>query len=241
MKLGGLMHTPEVKKVLSIDMDYIMEPCINLYNDLCGGEDDSFNIWARVQEARDIERHLSINEENLLTINNVFTKNILNIKKENILFAENHDAILNLLCEGIPESQKYDIWNIDHHHDIYYNDESKHHVEKFNFTAMADWVWYLKSNNLLNNYTWVRNQNSAPFYDIGNGFVFQEVSSHNISKIMNLEYDYLFICKSPHWFPDKFHHYFEMLKNTASNLKSAVFETAKGGYCIDGKSRPLAR
>ena len=36
-----------LKRVLSIDMDYIMEPCIQLYNDLVAGYHNERDIWER--------------------------------------------------------------------------------------------------------------------------------------------------------------------------------------------------
>lgn len=45
-------------KILSIDFDAIMFPCIKLYNDYCTGNENSTQIWNRIDFERDIQQYL---------------------------------------------------------------------------------------------------------------------------------------------------------------------------------------
>ena len=61
------------KNILSIDMDYILSPCINIYNDLVVANLPPENIWETVSKLRDADKHISYDNENLHYIFNVFS------------------------------------------------------------------------------------------------------------------------------------------------------------------------
>ena len=45
-------------KILSIDFDTIMFPCIKLYNDYCMGNANDTQIWNQLEFERDISQYL---------------------------------------------------------------------------------------------------------------------------------------------------------------------------------------
>ena len=94
----------KTKKILSIDMDYILAPCINLYNDMVLASNSPEKVWENINNLRNIDKHISYDNENLQYIFNVFTSALSKLKdKSNVTFATNHDAILFELG-----SQKYE-------------------------------------------------------------------------------------------------------------------------------------
>ena len=47
------------KTIVTIDFDYIMSPCIKLYNDMCGGDANPTECWDRIEIERRINNHIS--------------------------------------------------------------------------------------------------------------------------------------------------------------------------------------
>ena len=56
-------------KVLSIDFNYIMYPCIDLYNDMCFGDGNPTLTWDNIEHIRNIEDKLSFDKQYFLFIN----------------------------------------------------------------------------------------------------------------------------------------------------------------------------
>lgn len=236
------MKEIKLKKVLSIDMDFIMGPCIQLYNDMVAGYQNEYDVWERVRKERDIEPHLRYDENKLAFIFDIFTKGIMDADKDKIMFARNHDSILDLLCTEEGKQYVYDIVNIDHHHDIGYSFDNFREVENFDFASLNNWVWYLNKHNRLRTYTWVRNANSGelgkPTEDFKVDFIYEPTEDYRHPKFFEEKYDYVFVCCSPEWFPEKFVHLFLIMRQIAFNLKGMEYDIRTDRYCIGEKSKP---
>ncbi len=234
-----------LKRVLSIDMDYIMEPCIQLYNDLVAGYHNERDIWERIKIERDIESHLEYNQSKLSFLFDIFLKALLEVDSDKVMFARNHDSILNLLCTEEGKSQIYDIVNIDHHHDILYSEDGHREVENFDFTSLNNWVWYLNKYNRVRKYTWVKNPNSQEFVepntDFCLDFIYESTTDYLDPNLIEPRFDYVFVCCSPEWFPERYLHFFLILKQMAFNVKGIEYETRMDRYCVDEKSRPYEK
>ena len=77
------------------------------------------------------------------------------LNKEKIHFIKQHHSIFHLLDKNF----KYNIINIDHHHDWCYKDsEFNNNIDKVN---CGNWVKYLSDINCLEEYIWIKNQNSS--------------------------------------------------------------------------------
>lgn len=239
------MKEIQLKKVLSIDMDYIMGNCIELYNDLAAGNRNEHDLWQMMEQMRNIEPHLQYDENKLAFIFDIFTKGVMDAKPENIMFARNHDCILNLLCTEEGKRYVYDVVNIDHHHDIFYSEQNYREVENFDFAFLNDWVWYLNKYNRLRTYTWVCNPTSKDFQKPDDNFIidfiYQQTTDYQNPELFNCTYDYVFICCSPEWFPEKYKHLFFIMKQLAANLKQRDYEYRTDMYCVNEKSRPYEK
>ena len=232
----------KVKKVLSIDMDYIMGPSIQLYND-CAGNDEfrQGKFWEKVNQLRGLDEFLKYDEKSLLYVMELFAKNAAALKPENIFFASEHDMILEFLCaDEAKKDFRFDIYNVDHHHDIYYNPQQKSEVDRFDFACLANWVYYLGKNHKIEKYHWISNNLSQPFDKNELHNLIFPVDFDTAKKRKNLfdiDFDYVFVCRSAEYFPDKFKHFFELLRVTACGIHRQDFPVWNQDYCIDGKTR----
>lgn len=238
------MKDNNVKNVLSIDMDYIMAPCINMYNDCAGSEEfKNGDFWTQVNMIRNIDKYLEYEPSKLLAVVDVFTHAIKDVPKNKIMFAEEHDMILELLCREDNIKETFNLYNMDHHHDIYYGPEQKSEIERFDFACLANWVYYLGKNEKLHKYYWIKNDNSAPFDESQISeltFPFDDDKAFkDPAKLREIKFDYVFCCNSSEYFPAKFEYLFEMLIFIAENMKNTTYTRWSKPYCVDGKSRPV--
>lgn len=236
-----------IKNVLSIDMDFIMGPTIELYNNIIGQEPyDQYSpedFWAKLNEFMNIEQFLTYDEEKLLFLIKIYSKALANVPYGNILFATEHDMILNLLCGSERNAdEKYEIYNLDHHHDIYYGVRQKEEAERFSFASPANWVYYLGTNRKIEEYHWLRNKNSAVFpFEEQKDLYFPVNLDTTPEEIEKKRFDYIFVCMSKKYYPPKFQQYFDMLVLIAEGTKGQSFEVCSTPFCWDGKSRMPAK
>ncbi len=105
-------------KVLTIDLDYIMAPWIEVYQEHAPGpssSSDSSGIkhWDYVYYRTEFhEQMFYIDQANLLFCFDTFLKSIKNC--QNVSFGYDHDAILY----DIAKFDNIDLINIDHHDDF---------------------------------------------------------------------------------------------------------------------------
>lgn len=184
-------------RVLSIDFDIIMAPCINLYNDMAGEGQNSQVNWEKIFYSRDLEKFLCYDSN---TLTNLFK--LLKEQKCKFEFIESHADIVPFITE------KCDLVNIDFHHDIYYQKESTEHYADNKWTC-ADWVGYLGYKDLLNTYYWIKAGNSQQFAGEFN----VPWEKDNVEKIPFLgSFDKVIICFSPNWVPYKYRHLYDLIK-----------------------------
>ena len=134
-------------------------------------------------------------------LTNLLINIYLNIPKENIYFCANHEFITTLISEPV------NIINIDHHHDIGYRIEDW--TAPLPSLECGNWIKWLKDNQLLNAYTWVRDltsysyQNEVPKEYWPQQELVLPFDLQNI--VINYdEIDKVVICSSFNWVPPKF-------------------------------------
>lgn len=181
--------------VLSIDFDIIMAPSINLYNSMvpqAHWEDLLKTLPNLATTPADLNIYSKILRYLLRTVD----------KTSPIYIAYSHSFIKDYL------QYDYDlnIVNIDHHHDIFYDEKDKEC--KLQDCTCANWVKYFYDQGQLKNYTWVHNDNSFdPNFEVNfkyNKIPFKEFEFAN-------SYDKYFICLSPEWVPPYYHSLFYTL------------------------------
>lgn len=218
-----------MKKVLSIDFDFIMYPCIKLYNDYCMGSENPTVVWDNIERRLEVDKFLSYDADALRNIVKVIKRNVKNGAK--FIPIREHQELVPLL----PEGETFHVLNIDFHHDICYGRESGNEVQNFDKYNCSNWVAYLHHTKKLESYTWLRAYNSSPFNPDVYDFTFPEdyeflgtktmlpksviVPSAKKYKELTLrdfdlvesDYDYIYFCLSPQWVPYKFEHLYDLI------------------------------
>jgi hypothetical protein len=204
-------------KVLSIDLDYIMSPTIELYQELYFN-DNPLTRWDLLYNGSDFrESHLYIDQANLLFCYETFLKALKNCS--NVKFGYEHDSILYELCD----KKDLDIINIDHHDDYvslefdqFQNPLEMEHkfVSEYDRVHEGNWVSWIHSNEKLKKYTWIYNETSKNLnrnrYNIdsmGEKYEYYLKEEYNFE---DYNFDYIFVCLSPQYVPKNHWHYFTM-------------------------------
>ena len=100
--------------VLSIDLDFIAEPYIQLYYNI-QNEASVEKQWDQVfNDPALISNNFDINPNNVIYALDTFSRSLAKCK--NVVFGITHDSILFEL----EDKDNLNIVNIDHHHDILY-------------------------------------------------------------------------------------------------------------------------
>lgn len=186
--------------ILSIDFDIIMAPVIEYYNGMVPRR-----TWNDIQEEN----------PGLITPKaDFFHYNILiqllekNIKKDSkIYIAFNHKMIIDFL----EDDNNLNIVNIDHHHDLGYDEKDDTKEGTLNSPNCGNWAKYLFDSNKMKNYVWIKNVNSVGIVreKINEQMTKYEILEKNFcefyDKILSLNFDKIFICLSPEWVPPYYH------------------------------------
>ena len=196
-------------KILSIDFDAIMFPCIRLYNEHCYGDENSTTIWRQLEFQCDIQQYLSYDANVYKNIAQIIFKNVKNGAK--FIPIQEHQMLVDHLKKHDLLDLQFDITNIDFHHDIAYHRNSFMEME-FDKYSCADWAGYLLTLNKENTLTWVRCPGSSPYDDQIKEFP-NSISIKRIDEIVDLDddYDLIYFCLSPQWVPYVYHHLYDLL------------------------------
>lgn len=210
--------------VLSIDWDYFIDCSIAERHSLFpdgGNENISLDlsniIWyTRYSEtiakknyglvARNIQ-DISVLEDDFDFIKNNITQNMSYFTV--IQFADSHSAIYNFLKQYISDDDSLDIYNIDHHCD-YYNIG--------NSLNCGNWINKLDADNNIDSLTWIANKDSD--LKVDNSSLNCTVSiCTDLKKSLpaDIEWDFIFICRSSVWSPPhldkRFNEFYTLLSN----------------------------
>ena len=201
------------KKILSIDFDIIMYPCIKLYNGDVDGDDNPTDLW------RDLEDEYGLENYNILTYDTKVLKEITKLISHNktkpIHFIQEHQEIIDHLktTPGWNEDQ-YDIYNIDFHHDMWYRDTDFADILKQDEYNCSDWLGYLFLTKRASNITWLRAPNSEDL-DIkpyGGNIKINTLRIREFYKLYDLNFDEIYFCFSPQWVPQKYRIFYDMIQ-----------------------------
>ena len=212
--------------ILSIDLDYIAEPYIQLY---CNVQ-ENYSVkktWDMVfSDPHFSSNNFDINPDNVIYALDIFTRSLTKCK--NVVFGITHDSILFEL----EDKENLNIVNIDHHHDIVYGQEMLKDLD-YDLVGEGDWIEYLHKKSKIEKYVWIKNENSW----------LEECSTTlNWASYLKTEYQYemipdlIFVCLSPTYIP-KFHwFYFKIFMN----LYKAFYDDEPKFYKRPYKNNPFS-
>ena len=209
-----------VQHILSIDFDYIMFPCIKLYNDLCGGGENSTTIWKIIEFGRGVDdKFISYDARSYTSIVKLVKAAIERDKNVKLIPIEEHQEIVDdLKRDENYNDTKYDLVNIDFHHDIFYRATDKNAIMHFDKYNCSDWVGYLILKDKIEKYTWVKAPNSDLYmhnldgshdikFEIASGNIFDDIKSF----VDTNTFDKVYLCFSPQWVPYKYKHLYDLI------------------------------
>jgi len=186
-----------MNEILSIDLDFILEPCINLYNDLINNKIPKQKVWNDIEKKRSISRHIQYDLNRLNFIKELFNFNCP------YYFGNDHSSIINAIAKNNDLIFPLNIYNIDHHHDIHYNKEQEDDCFLLNIAECGNWVGYLNAHDIINKYYWIRNENSSDFMgDRLTAPVIEELyfNNYTIESLLNKKFSMVYITSSWQFF-----------------------------------------
>lgn len=232
--MGGsyrLAYNTLIMNILTIDLDFIMSPCIDLYNTETVYYIPGEMSWM----ANNVnERDVKISKKNLKYISNIIKESINFLKFEQISFTISHDGILYPLEVLANEKNPFNIINIDHHHDIFYSQQDVGTIEYLNMATPSAWILYLDKYRLIKEYTWIANKNSTEFKEIDipsrpRNFNFVMNTKNPTIDLENIEH--LNITMSPQWLHPLFYKLFWDFVNLIQNYYKKEVKIINQAYC----------
>lgn len=207
-----------MKRILSIDWDYFINATAvqrgTLFPD-GGNENISYElqdfIWNShyngygSKELRDIN---ILKNEYVLThgILTKFVEKYLNSKVANpyreMLVTISHRWIYDFVMQRTKSKEKFEVYNVDFHHDMYHLRGSEDEVN------CGNWVNRLLEKRPNMQYFWIKREDSDT--DVLGGEK-APCEFNSIEEIKDLDFDYVFICRSDCWSPPHLDTYFETL------------------------------
>lgn len=237
-------------KVLSIDLDFIMGPCIETYAGIMFDEDPMVR-WSHLYKFTDFtESMFQCDKDALIYCYDKFMKAMKTCS--NVSFGYEHDEILYHLRD----KKDIDIINIDHHDDIFCADFGDdvpigenvelewEAMQRFGRVHEGNWGAWLHWKDKLEKFTWITNSNSKNLqkneynenllgskYETFTRDMFHEWDNYQ-------DFDYIFVCLSPQYMPQSHWHYFTMFMmayETFTGKKVDVDTFAKRKFMQESK------
>ena len=208
-----------MNNILSIDLDILFSPYVGIYDKFIFDNKPCEYLWNQIKSFHN-PLDFKINTYYFKYIENIFN----NYKKQIpiIYIGNDHSSILNAIeeeKENLEYPYKFNIYNIDYHHDIVYTEAQRTDILEYNMTTCGNWVGYLNYNKLINQYYWYRGQGSEFNQDICNYPLIMpnniKISLFNNNFPLDLNIDLFFISISPQWIPTQ---YYDQIKNLLLKL-----------------------
>lgn len=200
-----------MQTILTIDFDIIMNPSIQLYNDMAGAP------WEERLQRHSLLHHLEVDFNTYSKLTDYLLKLFKTIPKNNVHFIKDHEKIISY-CN---KNDALNVINIDHHHDCAYKPKD---VE--NFIEQLDcgnWGKYLQEQYNLQGYFWICGNNammpSSSIQNLISGFKTTDIKNINCNTLPIP--DTLVICLSPPWVPP----YITSLYYTWMDIANTIYNT----------------
>lgn len=238
-----------MKKVLSIDLDYIIGDSLEKFYDEIKifHNFNAITMWNMVFEFTDIkEDDLIVNHRKLSFCYDLFVKCLETSKS--VSFGYEHDQILY----SIENFDNIHLINIDHHddflggdfldldEDIFNKTGKKRIIEyeqilKTQYIHEGNWISWLHSKNKLSSYIWISNENSGnrDRNELIKSMVPNYVNrTQDNLNIPTYNFDHIFVCLSPQYIPPKYWKYFNMFIDVYEKITK---KSSKNCLMIDKK------
>lgn len=206
-----------MKTILTVDFDVIMNPSIQLYNDMANTPwEDRFN-------RHPLLKNLIIDFNTYSQVTDYLLNVFQMVNKENIHFIENHEQIIKYCSIA----EKINLINIDHHHDYAY--DKKDLEQPITDINCGNWGKKMVEQNRINSYLWISGDNSIIVpqeyqKEIPN-FTYEMIHTTNLKALPKP--DKVIICLSPPWIPPYLYPLYYTWMDIANTIHNAHFEVEK--------------
>ena len=204
------------KKILTIDFDIVMYPCLQIYNDYVSGNANPTENWEYLKRERGIEPFMRYDAKTLMLIGRIINKQ-RNVHNAHFFVCSEHQEVVdNLKLSDTFNEDKFDIVNIDFHHDIWYRPEDKNILLSFDDYNCSNWLGYLILKEKTESVQWYGAHNSSNFFDneYKNGELpYTRYRLDELSELENIAFDEVYFVLSPQWVPYEFCHLFDLIIN----------------------------
>ena len=204
-----------MKRILSIDWDYFInataEQRLLLFPD-GGNENISYDLQDFIWSSRYTDPKLNkigILKNDYKEVNKVldkFIRRYLYSKAANphreVLVTVSHKWIYDFIVQRTNEDEKFEVYNLDFHHDMYDLRTSEEEVN------CGNWVNCLQKVRPNMKYHWIPREDSE-IHILGGDTVPCEMRT--LKDIEDLRFDYVFICRSDCWSPPHLDTFFEVM------------------------------
>lgn len=254
-------------RVLSIDLDYCMDSCMDLIDNhqLHPWMDDNpVARWKVLEEFTVIpDKSIFIDDDKVNYCFDVYTKALKQCK--NVMFAYDHDAILYRL--EMEDAYDLEIVNIDYHNDILNGTPYSDSMEMFNHDEAevldyeyslfelnkvmeGNWVGWLFYKEKLKHYTWIHGERSIGGSDTKNEYKrtdsYEELLGDKFTYALkedyeydNFKFDFIFVCLSPIYVPQKFWNIFTKYLSEYEKVTGKPYKLVNRKYEVDARYREL--
>lgn len=200
------------KKILTIDFDIIMYPCLQIYNDFVSGDANPTESWEFLKRERGIEPFIRYDANTLNMIGKIIKTQI---DKGATLFSykEHQEVVDRLKTNDSYESDIYSITNIDFHHDIWYRPDDKNILINFDDYNCSNWLGYLLLKEKIKDISWYKAHNSALFFDreYDKEIPLQLYRLDEMQELLEQQFDEVYFILSPQWVPYEFQHLYDLI------------------------------
>jgi len=254
-------------KVLSIDLDYCMDTCMDMIDNTQINhyiDDNPVSRWKAFKDHTIIpDQSVFIDEDKVEYCFDVYQKALKHCNS--VMFGYDHDAILYRL--EMDDAYDLDIINIDHHGDMLNGNPYVGHMELFNFdeeevidyefsnfqdgnVMEGNWVGWLEWKNKLNSYTWIHGLRSLGCTEHSKGRSVSEVHSKYFSSDIeyylkedytfdDYDFDFIFVCLSPGYMPKKYWNIFSEYLSEYEKVTGKSYKLINRKYEIDARYKEL--
>lgn len=185
-----------VKNILSIDFDKFLTKEVKWKTEQQNKVKNHFN-WLKDYAKNNEYLDIDVKHQEIIDV----LKTLLKLPQNTtVLIADTHANIVpmfrSITKDFYEKDVTYNIYNVDHHHDIFYTNIAGTEERDFH---CANWVSYLHNHDKLNNYTWICNEDSKQYKGKLKLDSFNVTS--DLSTISDLDFDAVFVCVSSSWIP----------------------------------------
>lgn len=228
--------------ILSIDLDILFAPYIGIYNNLIKNNYNCEEIWESINQIYTITDFIPNLEycKIIIAILQYYSEKI-----DKIYIGQDHSSILTAIeleKKQLDSPYKFNLYNIDFHHDIGYGDIKLVEDIQEGRVNCGSWVGYLNYFHFLNNYYWYDACGSQfDNYKMSNDF--KELLPNNFERKLlsnnfpiNLNIDLLYIAISPPWIPVC---YYDIIKEILKTINKNKIKYLPNAYQEGNLKKPF--